>query len=304
IPAHHAGENRLAFISAQRLTRAFGDRRTGCVRLEASVVAALAASPGGIDRRMADLARHIGRSVIELSFEDQSSSDTGSQRHSDDVAPAFSGSAPELAERRAVRVVVQCGIEVNALGDLVAQWEVLPAEIRSDDDDAFLPIQRTWGSDSDSEESRPLRAGFRDRLRDHLLYHLRDPLDYGSRASIGQSRSRLHRDLAAAIERHRACNDVGSAEIHSDDETLLDAHTGTGGLRTSVSKLETYSGLSSRMQRQCPKGHRCGPWRSHGRQDSPSTPATACRSARGPNPNSGTVGPKMVRVGVPIADAR
>src|SRR2546430_11532027 len=114
----------------------------------------------------------------------------------------------------------------------------------------------------------------------------------------------MHRDLAASIERHCARDDVCAAQIHSDDVTLLRAHTGTGGLRTSVSKLETYSGVSSRMQRQCPSGHRCGPWRSHGRHDKPPCPAIAFLSARGPKPNSGTVGPKIVSVGVPIADAR
>src|SRR5467141_1685617 len=105
-------------IASQRLTRAFCDRGTRRVRLETSIVAALAASSGGIDRRMADLARHVRRSVIELSFEDQSSSDAGSERHPNDIAPAAGRTAPELAERRTVCVVVERGIEVNALGDL------------------------------------------------------------------------------------------------------------------------------------------------------------------------------------------
>src|SRR5436190_18855259 len=114
----------------------------------------------------------------------------------------------------------------------------------------------------------------------------------------------MHRDLAAAIERHCPRDDVRAAKIHSDDVTLLRTHTGTGGLRTSVNKLETYSGVSSRMQRQCPSGHRCGPCRSQGRHDKPECPATTFRSASGPKPNSGTVGPKIESVGVPIADAR
>src|SRR5512138_1502870 len=58
------------------------------------------------------------------------------------------------------------------------------------------------------------------------------------------------------------------------------------------------------MQRQCPSGQLCGPCLSHGRHASPSIPAVVDPAASGPNPNSGTVGPNNVTVGVPIADAR
>ena len=56
------------------------------------------------------------------------------------------------------------------------------------------------------------------------------------------------------------------------------------------------------MHRQCPRGHRRGPCRSHGRQASSVCPTVTDRLARGPKPNAGTVGPKIVIVGVSIAD--
>src|SRR4029077_19164109 len=55
VPVNHAHDDRLGLISTQCFTRAFRDGGTGRVRLEASVVATLAAASSGIDRRVPDL---------------------------------------------------------------------------------------------------------------------------------------------------------------------------------------------------------------------------------------------------------
>src|SRR5690349_14280784 len=118
--------------------------------------------------------------------------------------------------------------------------------------------------------------------------------------------------LLAAVLGHCSGNDVGPAQIHADDVllALFAGHAqgdevGRGDFVDSVcTAAATSRGVISRMQRQCPRGHRCGPCRSHGRQPSVVTPSTMDFGASGPNPNSGTVGPKIATVGVPMADAR
>src|SRR4029079_816970 len=123
-------------------------------------------------------------------------------------------------------------------GDLVAQRKVLPAQVWRDDDDPFLAIERSRRPDADPEEIGSLGAGFLHCLGNDLLDHPCNTIDDRFRASLGECRRRVHGDLAAAVDGHRAGDDVGAAEVHSDYVALLHTHTGTGGLRTSVSKLE------------------------------------------------------------------
>src|SRR5450759_1476381 len=304
VAAHHADQDRLALVAAQRFPRALRDRGPRRIRLEASVVPAFAAASGGVDRGVTDLSSDVGCAVIQFTLEDYPTADSGSQSHADHVSTTDCGPTPELTERRAIGIVVERGFEMPPARDLVAQRKILPAEVGGHDDDALIAMERSRRSDAHAQKIRPLGARFRHRLSDHLLDHSGDSIDNRGSSTFSECRRRVHRDLAAAIERHRARDDVGATQIHSDDVTLLHVHTATAWLRTSASKLEMYSGVSSRMQRQCRSGHRCGPCRSHGRQARLSCPATAFRPARGPNPNSGTVGPKIVTVGVPIADAR
>ena len=57
------------------------------------------------------------------------------------------------------------------------------------------------------------------------------------------------------------------------------------------------------MHRKCFNGHSRGTMRAQGRHWSVSSPSVIERGASGPNPNAGTVGPKIATVGVPTADA-
>ena len=188
---------------------------------------------------MTDLSRDVRRAVIKLSLENQSATDSGSQSHADHVSATDRGTAPELAERGAIRIVVERCFETNSARDLVAQRKILPAKVGRHDDDALLAIERSRRSDADSQKGGPVGPGLRHRLRDHLLDHSGDSIDNRGSSAIGECLRGAHRDLAAAIDGHRARDNVGSAQIHSDDVTLLRLHTGTGGLRTSSNKLET-----------------------------------------------------------------
>src|SRR6185503_19717694 len=123
---------------------------------------------------------------------------------------------------------------------------------------------------------------------------------------LGARQNGPHRDILLSVGRHRANDDVRAAKIHADDVLLpfLGSHDHPSlRLMTSWTIANTASGEISRMQRQCPRGQRCGPCRSQGRHGSVS-PATPECSASGPNPNSGTVGPNTATVGVFMADAR
>src|SRR3954467_3159633 len=238
IAVHHAHQDRHALVAPQRFASALGDRRPRRVGLEASIVAALAAPSGRVDRCVTDLARHVGRSVIQLALENQSAADAGAEGHADDVPTTDRGAAPELAERGAIRVVIEGRLELDATGYLVAQRKILPPEVRRYYHQPFLAIERARGADADAQKVRSLRAGFLHFLRDDFLHHRCDPVHHRSRATLGQCWRGMHRDLPAAIHWHRAGNDVGAAKIYSNDVTLLRTHTGTGGLRTSVNKLE------------------------------------------------------------------
>src|SRR5690349_6844997 len=119
----------------------------------------------------------------------------------------------------------------------------------------------------------------------------------GLRLDVKDVKENRHsEDRSAAAEESE---DESNDERESDPE---DGHRRSCSTRAMTSA--TTAGVRSRMQRQCPSGHCCGPCLSQGRHSRPITPLVAECGASGPNPNSGTVGPNTVTVGIPIADAR
>src|SRR5207247_193117 len=109
------------------LDRTEGDVRPRGVGLETAVVAALAAAALGVDRRVADLPRHVRRPVIQLSLQNESASDAGPDGDPDGVARAARGPDPPLAEHRAVGVVVERGGKAEPLMDDLPEGQVHPA---------------------------------------------------------------------------------------------------------------------------------------------------------------------------------
>src|ERR1019366_6824195 len=292
------GEQRV-LSAGQRVAGAIGDGRTRRIRLETSIVAALAAATGRIDGGVTDLARGVARAVVELAVENQAAADPRTDRDADHVLRSPGGADPPFAERGAIRVVVERRAKPDIVRDPVAQREVVPAEVRRGDHETRLAVERARAADADAEKVIARGARFRHGLRDRGLDHRRDALDDRVRALRRERRQGVQPMLAAAVRRHRADGDLRAAEVDAEDESC--AHHGSNKL---FNARETCSTSSSRMHFQCPSGHTSGPWGWHGRHVSDSLPMVAWGGASGPNPNSGAVGPKIESVGVPAADAR
>src|SRR5687768_610313 len=299
----HRREDRN-LVACENFASSLRDRRSGRIGFQASVVAAFAAPARRVDCRMPDLARHVGGTVVELAVEDQATADACANGKSDHIASAFRGPAPPFSEGRAVRVIVERRGHVDTLRDFITKWKIPPSKVRSHDHNSARAVERSGRTDANAEEVRTVRACFSARLVDYLLDEGSDPVDDGCRAFMCTRRNHPHCDLTGPVGRHRPGRNVGPAEIDADDELLPDRHPYAACERVCVNRSNTSCDESSRMQRQCPSGHRCGPCRSHGRQARASLPATVEVRASGPNPNWGTVGPNTPTVGVFIADAR
>ena len=174
-----------------------------------------------------------------------------------------------------------------------------------------MPFSRSSGPGAPMPtpmKSRRARVGLRDRVEDHAFDQSHDAVGDAFGARLGARRNRAHGVVVLAVRRHRAHDDVRSAEIDADDVLLplLRGHASRGPRReiatsrSSVARQSTppSSGVISRMQRQCPRGHCCGPCRSHGRQARPDVPGdrgvrrpagrsrTRERSVRRPRPSA------------------
>ena len=149
---------------------------------------------------MADLASDVRRAVIKLSLQDQPAADTSPKRNADDVRSADSGATPELAERRAIRVVIEGCIELHSAGDLVSQRKILPPQIWRDDDDSLGPIERARCADADADEIGPLGPGLCHCLRDHLFDHAGDSrTSEAAQRGINRKSARAPRSLGNPV---------------------------------------------------------------------------------------------------------
>ena len=80
---------------------------------------------------------------------------------------------PPLAERRAVRVVVERRRQPEPVLDPIAQREILPAEVRRDEHDALLAIQRTRRAHADADEVAPRAPVCSHGVEDHSFHERR-----------------------------------------------------------------------------------------------------------------------------------
>src|SRR6185503_5655911 len=153
------------------LDGALGDRRPGSIRFDAAVVAAFAAASIRVDRDMTELAGGIARTAIDVTVDDDPTTDAGAQGQANDVIRPAGGPSPPLAVNRAVRVVVQRSRQVEAFADPVAQRHVGPAEIRGKQHDAGLRVQRPGRADADAFDLFPW-------FLDRCFRELDDAADY------------------------------------------------------------------------------------------------------------------------------
>ena len=117
-----AGERKETrrLTAGKGFARPFGRRGARCIRFKASIVAAFAASPRGIDRRMADLACDVAGAMIELAIQNEPAADTCADRHANDVTRTFRSTNPPLAECGAVRIIVERRWQANNLRHAIA----------------------------------------------------------------------------------------------------------------------------------------------------------------------------------------
>src|SRR6185503_21071560 len=95
---------------------------------------------GGIDSCVTDLSGCIGCAVIQLSVENQSAANSGSDCQTHDISSALGCAAPPFTQCRAIRIVVECRRKLHATSHFIAQRKITPPEIWSDDDDPACAI--------------------------------------------------------------------------------------------------------------------------------------------------------------------
>ena len=223
----HRRQQRRRFLAHQHFARARRDRRARRVRLETAVVAALAVATVEVDGRVADLAGDVRRAVKQLAVDDQTTADAGADRHADDVFPAARRALPPFADRRAVRVVVERDGKAQSFADAIAQRKVLPTEVRSDDDETLFAVQWTRGSHADADDVASVRIRLGERVEHHAFDQPDYTIGHALRTRFGARRNRAHGEVLLAVRRHRADDDVRSAEVDADDVLLsfLGAHS-------------------------------------------------------------------------------
>ena len=76
------------------------------------------------------------RAGIDLAVDDQACADACAQRDTNHVTDAATGAAPTLAEREEVDLVLHDDRQAERLFQVLAEWEIAPAEHGRKDDDA------------------------------------------------------------------------------------------------------------------------------------------------------------------------
>ncbi len=170
-----------------------------------------------IDGGMPDLTGDVGGAMKELSVDDDAAADAGADRHADDVASTARGALPPLAEGRTIRVVVERGRQAQLRGDTVAERIILPAEIRCDDDESLLSIERAGSADPYPDEvfSFGIRLGH--RVQNDAFDHAINALGHALGAKLRRRGDRAHAVVPAAVLSQSAGEDLGAAEVDADD---------------------------------------------------------------------------------------
>src|SRR5262249_4856684 len=152
----------------------------------------------------------------QLAVDDDAAADAGANRHADDVRSAARRTLPPFADRRTVRVVVERRGKMESFGNPIAQREIPPAEIRRDDHESLLAIERSRRTNADADEITPTRARLRDGVENHALDQPDDAIGDALCAGLRRRGDRAHRIVLLAVGRHRADDDVGAAEVYAD----------------------------------------------------------------------------------------
>ena len=228
IAAGHLGED-AGRAGLDLLHGAARNRGPGGIRLEATIVAAAAATPVEVDGDVADLARAIRRAMMQSTIEHDAAADAGADGHADDMTPAARRPDPRLAQHGAIGVVVERRHQAEALGELGAQRHVHPAEIGGEEHHAGVPIERARGADADAED---LRLGqLTTQLGHRVMPHLDQRGHDGIRAACGVGRSRMIADDARTIGGDGADHEIGAADVDAENPLHRVVSGGCGAVK-------------------------------------------------------------------------
>ena len=150
---------------------------------------------------------------------------------------------PPLAQHGAVRVVVQRGRQLQAVVDDLAQRQIHPAEIRGQQHDPALGVERSRRAHAHPDDlgSGDLPFG----LIDGALGQRDQPVENIALAGFGAGRLAAERMQRRAVLGHAADDEVGATDVNSEDKS----HRDSSALVTAASAAATVSTDRSRMQR-------------------------------------------------------
>src|SRR5579862_7562504 len=155
--------------------------------------------------------------MIEIAVQYQTSADARADRDADDIARATCGAAPPFADCRAIGIVIKRRWEIDGRRNAITQWEVAPAEVGCDDDDAFGAVERAGRAHADAEKIGSARAGLFYDFRDDVFNGGDNAIRDGDIAHLGLRKSRSEGENGAAVDGKGTGGDVRAAEVDAYD---------------------------------------------------------------------------------------
>ena len=166
---------------------------------------------------MPDLAGAVGCSVVQFAVHDYAATDPGSDGDADRVARSPGRAHPPLAQNGAIGIVVECGRKSQSLVDDLAERQIDPSQIRGEQHDAPLGVERTWRSDANADDVGP--SDFFPGAFDGSLGQGNEPVEHIGLTRLRMGRLAVQRVQRGAILGHAAHQEVGSAYINSEDKS-------------------------------------------------------------------------------------
>ncbi len=190
-------------------------RRIG---LEASARAAVAPHPFGLDRHVAEFRRHPTATMDQLAIDDEAATDPGSEREQHHVFASARRTAPVLAERPRIRIVLDDHRALEHCFQMTAQGKAPPRfDVRRGIHDAGANVKRArnrYANRERASEAAPTRLILQ---RAYLARNVRDR--FGSAAFCTRRRPQHQEHLT--IFGNRGGADIGAAHVEADHVIAL-----------------------------------------------------------------------------------
>ena len=219
--------------------------------------------------------------MVQFAVHDYAASDPGSDGDADRVASPPSRAHPPFAQHGAIGIVVERGRKPQALVDDLAERQIDPAQVRGEQHDAPLGVERTWRSHPDADDVSP--SDFLPGSFDGSLGQGDEPVEHIALARLRMGRFAVQRVQGRAILGHAAHDEIGSAYINSEDKS----HADSSALTIVAIASSTASTDRSRMHRWWPRGQRGDHDSSRAGSVSPACPSVTSPARRGPKSKLG-----------------